>query len=539
MHSDLSSWLRRVGCAVALALLSARSHAAEPLAEACAKLTALAGPHFMVREARFTPAGIAPGMSKAFVEPVRLPDHCLFRGTLWPRKGADGRLYGIRFELRMPRNWNGRFLFEGGAGSDGLEFPAYGTFGSGNRVQPPAVAKGFAVVRTDSGHQSEQFDDREWSADQQARIDFAYNAVDKVTLKAKEVIEAYYGRKIDYSYFIGCSNGGRQGMLVTQRMPLYFDGVVAGNAAFRGDMSHLRAVWGLSVLSRISPRDEDGRPIVSKAFSHTDLKLVADAALKSCDALDGLADGMINDIKACHFDPAILTCKSGKTDSCLTQDQVTALKTLIEGPRDRKGQPLFGSFPYDTGIETHFAEVYLGTSPTSKANGWAATEMLGDVLNGMTPPDPQFDPYNMDFLDTWDRIQPYATTARADSTFLETFARRGKLIIFNGNSDYILSSNDIARWYDRLEQDTGGHTEDWARLFLVPGMKHCSHGLATDQFDPLASVQEWVEKGTPPDRIIATGTSFPGVTRPLCAWPKVARYVKGDPKNAQSFECRS
>lgn len=533
-----SSWVCRLClCIAALIFSRVQAVAATPGSAACAGLKSLAEPDFIVREAALVPAGPVPGLKAAEEEPAVLPEHCLFRGTLSPRTGAHGEAFGIGFELRMPTAWNGRFVFEGGGGMDGIEFPAYGSLWG--RLSPAAVSRGFAVVRTDSGHRGTSMNDGHFAIDQQARIDYAFNALDKVTLKAKAIIAAYYGKRAGYSYFIGCSNGGRQAMSVTERFPLYFDGVVAGDPSFNISHIAIREVWNIGVLSRIAPKDAAGRPILSKAFSKSDLKLVSDAVIKSCDALDGIADGMINDMAACHFDPRVLACSGNNTSSCLSEDQITAMHAVFEGPRDGQGRPLFVSYPYDTGIPTVWRGVHLGHSETSVPDSMEATLMLPTLrYHSLTPPEPTLDPLTVNIQEAWQRVAQTAALNDADWTFLNSFARHGKLILYQGISDYGLSAKELAAWYDRLAVDTGGHTQDWARLFLVPGMAHCSGGRATDQFDPLEAVQEWVEHGRAPERIVATGTAFPGQSRPLCPWPKVARYAQGDPKEASSFECR-
>lgn len=511
--------------------------AASPGKAACAALKSLAGPEFIVREASLMPAGQAPGDKVAEEGPAMLPEHCLFRGSLAPRTGALGEAFGIGFELRLPTAWNGRFVFEGGGGMDGLEFPAYGSLWG--RLSPVAVARGFAVVRTDSGHRSSGMNDGHFALDQQARIDYAFNALAAATLKAKAIIAAYYRKPAAHSYFIGCSNGGRQAMSVAERFPLYFDGVVAGDPSF--NISHLsvRHVWSIGVLSRIAPKDATGRPILSRSFSEADLKLVAAAVVKSCDALDGLADGMINDVAACQFDPRALACSGNKTPDCLSQPQVEAMRAVFEGPRDEQGRALFASFPYDTGIPTVWRGFNLGHSQTPVPDSAGMTLMLPTLrYHSLTPPQPGLDPLTFDFNETWRRVGQTAALNDADWTFLNSFAGHGKLILYQGVSDYGLSAKELAAWYDRLAVDTGGHTQDWARLFLVPGMAHCDGGRATDRFDPLEALQRWVENGEAPERIVATGASFPGQSRPLCPWPKVARYTQGDPKQASSFECR-
>ncbi len=492
-----------------------------------------------ITDARLIAAGPAPGSKAAIEDETTLPEHCLVRGVISRRTGVDGKEYGIGFELRMPTDWNGRFLFEGGGYMDGVSWLAYGSlFG---RLSPVALARGFAVVRTDSGHLNSKSGatGASFSLDQQARLDFGFNALDKVTLQAKALVRAYYGRRPDRAYFMGCSNGGRQAMLMAERFPEYFDGIIAGDPSFNITHLSIWLTWNQKVLAKIAPKDASGRPILSRAFSDDDLKLVSRAVVAQCDKKDGLADGMINDVAACDFDPSVLACKGpSKQPDCLSRDQVAAMKQVFEGPKDAVGKPLFPPFPYDTGISTTWRGTHLGTSDSSDANSMEATIGL-DTLRyySLTPPDLDLKPQDLDVEKAWKQVRQTAAMNDADWTFMNSFAAHGKLILYQGNSDYGLSAKGLAAWYEKAGHDTGGHIQDWARLFLVPGMGHCSGGMATDEFDPLTALVDWVERGQVPDRIVAKGKQFPGLSRPLCPWPKVARYKGGPTSSADSFVC--
>jgi len=468
---------------------------------------------------------------------VDLPAHCLFQGTIEPRTGPQGQRFGIGFELRLPSEWQGKWVFQGGGGLDGVLAPSYGATGGAN---PPALARGFAVVSTDGGHRSGSMVDAHFALDQQARIDYAYNAVDKTTLLAKVLIGRFYGKPPRRSYFVGCSNGGRQALMAAERMPLQFDGVVAGDPSFHLTRVNLDEAWNEIVAARAAPRDGQGRPILGLLFSAGDLQLVAAAVLKKCDALDGLADGMINDYRACRFDPAVLTCKGVKSDSCLTARQIAALKNVMDGPHDSRGHALYASFPYDAGIgDPAFRRMHFGTSDSAQTNSADAT--LGfDSLRyySLTPPDPGFDPMKFDFDRDPARLAETAKINDSDAVYLASFASHGKLLLYHGLSDQGLSPLDTVDWYERARAANSEPIGNWARLFLVPGMTHCAGGPATDQFDMLTALDDWVDQGRPPERIVATGKTFPGQSRPLCPYPRVARYVGGDTRSESSFACK-
>jgi pimeloyl-ACP methyl ester carboxylesterase len=523
---------------LALVLLGAGqwSLAADP-ATRCAALQAPLLPGLVIEAASLVPAGTVK-MGAGATSQIELPAHCLVRATLAARTGAAGQRLGIGMELRLPLEWNGRFLFQGGGGLDGVLAPSYGLI-SANHF-PPALSRGFAVVSTDGGHRGASMIDPQFALDQQARLDYGYNALDKTTLVAKELIARFYGTAPQHSYFVGCSNGGRQAMMAAERLPLQFDGIVAGDPSFRLTRTNVDEAWNEIVLARIAPRDSSGRPIISQAFSPADLQLVSSAVLKQCDARDGLVDGMINDFRGCDFDPGVLSCPAGKTAQCLSAPQVTALKALMQGPQDSQGHPLYAAFPYDAGIsDPAYYRMHLGTSTDGTPNSADAT--LGfDTLRylAMTPPNPGFNVFNFDFDRDVALTAESSKIIDADATDLNTFARHGKLLLYHGLSDQGLSPLDTLDWYERLRTPNGGSVKDWARLFMIPGMTHCAGGPATDQFDMLAAMVAWVENGEAPERIIARGDSFPGQSRPLCAFPNIARYAGGDPHNADSFRCQ-
>lgn len=507
-------------------------------AAACRGLTAAAGDHLVIAAARWMSAGPPPaGLSRMFpmLGQARLPAHCLVRGVLDPRVGVGGVKYGLGFELRLPANWNGRFLFQGGGGLDGAVLPAIGLVPAGGSL---ALTRGFAVISSDGGHEGQ---DASFAADQQARLDYAYAGLGPIATLGQSLIRRYYGRSARDSYFAGCSNGGREAMMVAERFPDLFNGIVAGDPGFNLSAAAIAEMWNVKHLLAIAPRDVHGAPILSQALTQGDLDLVSKTVLQVCDAQDGLRDGMINDVAACHFDPRQLLCKAGSSHDCLSEPKVRALEAIFGGPKDSAGHALYSDWPFDAGIDTPGWRIWkLGTSPTGVPNALDATLGVESMRHYfMTPPDPQMTPMTLDFDRARQATAQTAALNDATGTFFSSYiARGGKLIIYQGMSDPVFSADAIIAWYRQLMAQYR-QPQQWARLFLVPGMNHCGGGPATDQFDALTAVVRWTEDGEAPARIIAHGAAFPGVTRPLCPYPKYARYRSGKPAAEQSFVCAS
>ena len=485
-----------------------------------------AGPGVTLQKAESIPAGplaAPPGAPPG--PPAQAPAHCQVEGIIGAHTGRDGKPYGIRFALALPDPWNGRLLYQGGGGLNGSVQPPLGATAAGDSS---ALARGFAVVSSDSGHQGQGFD-ASFMADQQALLDFLYQDIGKVMGVARPLVAAHYGNAVAHSYFVGCSTGGREAMIAAQRYPNEFDGIVAGAPAMRTNYSNLATSWISTQLNTIAPKDAQGRPQTGQALSDGDRKLVVDGLLKACDALDGVQDGMIFNVRGCHFDPAVLQCPTRqKTDQCLSAAQVAAIKTGFAGPRTPAGVAAYTGFAYDTGIGfkgmglpglLNGAFVPEGPQPTDTrmdvearaAVAHDAREMAGDT-------------------DAWTNLSSYT-------------AHGGKLIFFHGMSDPWFSALDTVRYYEQLGGDSAngpGPVSDWSRLFLVPGMSHCGGGDATlDQFDLLSAIVGWVEQGQAPAQVVATGHDFPGRSRPLCAYPQHAHYKgSGDPQSAANFSCR-
>jgi hypothetical protein len=288
--------------------------------------------------------------------------------------------------------------------------------------------------------------------------------------------------------------------------------------------------------------------VLSRAFSDADLALVARGITAACDAADGAADGMVLQPEACRFDPRVLRCSGAKEASCLASDQVAALERTFAGPRDSSGRALYFGQAWDPGIMTAgWRQWEIGSSQTGVPNAANATLMAGALAHEFfTPPDPAFQIARFDFDRDPSRMEAFSAVfdTYRDAALVEFRARGGKLLIFHGTADPIFSALESIDYYQRLTRNSGGPeaTSTWARLFLVPGMNHCAGGPATDSFDGLGAITNWVETSATPVRIEASALSssqyFPNRTRPLCAYPAAARYTgAGSLEDGANFTC--
>jgi feruloyl esterase len=526
-----------IGSGIWLAAAVAAAIAQQPAQRAsCGDLQKLALPGIIVASSKEVPAG-----TRVNDKGPELPAHCLLRGEVNKHTAADGKSYGDMFELRLPNDWNGRLLFQGGGGLDGVVQPAVG---SGSALERPALARGYAVVSTDGGHEADPRDPKSMGAfgsDPGALADYEYRSTRLVTDAAKAILVKYYGEKPKRSYFRGCSNGGREGLIAIQRYPQYFDGVIAGAPAFRLTRAMIAEAWNTMQYSAIAPRDAQGQPELRNALSETDLQLVSHAVLAKCDALDGVKDDLISNPEACHFDPATLQCPGEKMDSCLSAAQVTAMKKAMGGPVDSHGKALYSSWPYDSGISGDGWRAWiLGSARTPSINTLIFPPAINDMaLAGKQPP---IDVMHFDFDKDAARLNKAAEVSlNAESTNLAAFRKhRGKLILYTGMSDPVFSANDLIRYYKAVTVANGGQkaTYSFARLFLLPGINHCGGGPGLDSFDSLTALEDWVEDGTPPEHMILKGNAFPGRTRPMCPYPLTPIYNGwGNAENAASFSC--
>jgi hypothetical protein len=502
-----------------------------------------------------------------------LPRHCILTGKINERSGVEGKSYAIQFEMRLPADWNGRFLHQVNGGNDGEVVQALGDKPDFNSIGgKSALARGFAVVSSDSGHSGRDPANRAmglaagaaFGLDPQARRDYGYAADLTVAPIAKAIITAHYGRKPDYSYMYGCSNGGRHAMVGASRMPEIYDGFLVGNPGFELPKAAIQHAWDLQNFTRIDPD-------IRKSFTRDDATLLSTKIVEVCDGLDGLKDGLTANLAACQkaFDFNSLQCTHDATEGCLPEVKVTALKAIFSGPKNSKGEALYSDWPADGGVGTGNWRMWKVESPIAPWNNYPIIATMGSASLAMvftTPPtriEGDNDHLN-DFLAKFDFDQDAPKIFARDTTFTESpmdlmtppdaasptlsgmRAANHKMILFHGQADPVFSVNDTIRWYERLNANSGGKADAFARLFTIPGVTHCGGGAGLDRFDALDALTDWVEKGKAPDQIVAsvspgnkeTPASWSATrSRPLCPWPKYARYQGGEVESAASFAC--
>ncbi|HTV18319.1 MAG TPA: tannase/feruloyl esterase family alpha/beta hydrolase [Polyangiaceae bacterium] len=494
---------------------------------------------------------------------ISLPRHCLVRGSIDERTGTDGKPYAIGFELRLPaKGHNGSLFFQGGGGTDGVVNPAYGDLV--NNPSSNALTRGYAVVSTDGGHGTGMAD-VSFGLDPQARIDYGYNAVGRTTSAAKALMLAFYGEAPKRSYFVGCSNGGRQALVAATRFPDQFDGILAIDPGLHLPNAALAQAWDTRQLIGAGVPGQLPRDI----FTPEVLASVAGGILAHCDELDGLEDGIVADARACAgaFDVErdVPTCAEPASAGCLPAPLKTALAAVFGGAQGSQGAKLYAPFPWDPGISGgnwRFWKVDAGFAPLP-LNTIVGAGALGYVFT--TPPDqPDLSDAGLGYQLSVDLDAAAMKIAAVDGDFTESAidfmtppnetdlarldAHGGKLVVVHGIADPVFSATDSAAWYDALLA-ADANAADYARLFLVPGMNHCAGGPATDRFDLLPALEAWVEGGAAPESIEAhVNPESPDVlalgwpssrSRLLCPYPAHAVFAPGaaDPESAVSFSC--
>ena len=453
-----------------------------------------------------------------------VPEFCLVQGLIAPE---------VRFELSLPSAWNGRLYMSGNGGYAGE--PLAAPF----RVQrrEAALRRGFAAVATNTGHDAAREPLATFAASPQKLVDYAYRAVHVTATTAKELARAYYGAAPARSYFDGCSTGGRQGLVSAQRFPDDFDGIVVGAPVldFTGTMLHYVAFnQALAAAPRLGAK----------------VGLIARAGYEKCDAADGLADGLIDDPRRCRVDPAadLPRCADDAGDStCLTGPEVTALARIRDGVVVN-GQTVFPGFPVG-------GEASVPTSAGGLRSGWERWIVTGDgrptqtvqyvesFFKHMATPGTEIDWRTVDPARDAEKLRPVSALLDATDPDLRRFrARGGKILMYYGWADPALTPLMGVGYYERVRAAMGPTTGEFFRLFMMPGVFHCAGGVGPDAVDTMTPLVAWVERGTPPNQLVATRRRGGAVerTRPLCPYPQVARHTgSGSTDDAASFACAS
>lgn len=499
---------------------------------------------------------------------VATPEHCLVSGEMYRRTSSvDGKSYAVGFQMRLPRNWNGRYYYQANGGIDGSVVTAAGALGGGPVTG--ALAQGFAVMSSDAGHNNATVGGSAFGLDPQARLDYGYQAEAKLLPTAKEVIRTAYGKLPDRSYYGGCSNGGRHTLVAAARYPEDYDGYLAGAPGYNLPKAAVASIAGGQLYRSISSDPSSITAAnLATAWTPAERALVSAAVVSKCDALDGVADGIVHATSACqaafNLQTDVPTCSGARDGTCLSAAQKSVIAQIFAGPKTTAGATIYASFPFDSGhgaggipFWEFTAPVALdsgavgqifkvaplaGTSTADELATWALTTSVDTMVQEINATDATYAESAMSFM------------TPPSPTKLGALKRRGaKIMVYHGVSDPIFSVDDTQAWYEGLRSNNGGDASDFARFFPVPGMGHCSGGPATDQFDMLSKLVAWVEQGQAPDSVIASarGTGNAGGvnadlpstwsatrTRPLCAYPKIARYDgSGDVESASSFRC--
>jgi feruloyl esterase len=491
----------------ALVLVPQLVHAAS-----CDSVKSLVQPNLTITLAQtvaagtFTQEGARGGNANAF---KNLPAFCRVAATLKPTADSD-----IRIEVWLPEtNWSGKLQSVGNGGWAGtISYPAMAT----------ALAAGFAAASTDTGHTGGNANFI--TGHPEKVIDFGYRAVHEMTVAAKSVINRYYGVEPRYSYWNGCSTGGRQALSEAERYPDDYDGILAGAPAIYASRLQGTQVWAAQAVHK-----DDASYIPPAKYP-----MIHEAVLQQCDALDGVKDGVLENPMLCKFDPKVLACKSGDSASCLTPPQLEAAKKLYAGPKDsRTGKQAFPGL--EPGSELQW-NMLAGPQPMTLATDVYKYLVFNNAnwdyktLN----PDSDFPMAEKALKDSMDATDP---------NLKPFFDRGGKLLIYHGWSDPGIPPLNSVQYYQSVVDKLGGtsKTTNSIRLFMIPGMNHCQGGNGTDKFDGITAVSQWKETGKAPDQILASHQTAGKVdrTRPLCPYPQAAVYKgSGSTDEAANFVCK-
>jgi len=518
---------------VFLAVLFYSSMAMALPQDACERLINLKIPNARVTLATIVAAGTFDGPPAPFTGKdisgfyKILPAFCRVAVTATPTVDSQ-----IELEVWLPAaGWNGKLQGLGNGGFAGqIDYFSLGY----------ALLRGYVATATDAGHPGV---DAAWALGHPEKVvDFGHRGIHEMTRVAKAVTQAFYAKPPQHSFFTGCSDGGREALMEAQRYPEDYDGILAGAPS---------NYWtGLLTLAAA-----DTQPLMDAAsfIPQERIKLIADAVNAACDAQDGVTDGILNDPRQCHFDPATLACKDGvNTDECLTQPQIAALKKIYDGLRDSHGVRLFpGHLPGAEGGVSGWGFWITGPAPGKSVMAFLARAYFSDMVYEKADWDLKTFSVDAGFKAAQQKTGDALDATNPD---LKAFrSRGGKLILYHGWNDPAIPALNTVNYYSNVIATMGqGQADSFVRLYMAPGVQHCVGGPGADSFvdigqDPqhslYASLEQWVEKGTAPGTVIAS--KFKGIdrknavmTKPLCAYPLALKYKgSGNPNDAASFTC--
>lgn len=460
---------------------------------------------------------------------VQVPEHCDVRGTVWPE---------AKFAVKLPTNWNNRFYMVGGGGYAGQL--GLGPMNTG-------LQKGYATATTDTGHDAakeplgtfaEHRPDNP-NADRK-KLDYAYLAVHNTAALAKQIIKSYYGSDAKYSYWVGCSTGGRQGLMEAQRYPEDFDGYLIGAPVLKQSHEGMRGIWNAQAVST-----------GSGAVAYDKLQMLADAVYKKCDGPqpggDGLQDGLITDPRKCRFDPLkdLPKCANDEASKdCFTTAQMQGLKKVYDGARNSKGDLLYPGQPLGAEIAVGGRSGWMGSIGGDGGLGL----IFGETFMRFLAFEPQrgkaWSWKQFDFDADPAQMAAFSKVIDATNPDLTKLKKRGgKIIHYHGWADALVNPQMSVDYYESVMKKMGSRqTKEFYRLYMIPGMFHCAGGVGCDRADWFAPLVGWVEKGVAPGAIQSSRLEKGETvrTRPQCVYPEVARYNgQGDINKAENFTCTS
>jgi feruloyl esterase len=451
---------------------------------------------------------------------VRAPvDFCRVTAKLRSSPGSQ-----ITAEVWLPPQWNGKLLAFGGGGFNG------GLSAAGLVLLAP-LKKGYAGIATDAGHADTESAKFTHDLPEQYK-DYAYRANHIAAGFLRSLATSFYGAPVKRAYFHGCSNGGRDALMEARRFPEDYDGIIVGAPAAAWSKLMVSFAWNAQA-AHAAPELEDK------------LKLVQNAVIAKCDALDGVKDQLIENPPNCKFDPAELQCKGSDGSSCLTASEVTALSKIYEGPRLTDGTQVYAGMPVGgEGLKGNW-DSWIAKKDSGQA-GFAR-----ETFRWMVYGDPKWEISRFDIDRDYAKAQErMAPMMNSDDPDLSGFVGHGgKLLLYHGWNDAAIPAGATVDYYESVRQTLGPAADEHVRLFMVPGLMHCGGGVGPTDFDLLGQIDRWVESSQAPERILANEYDPPAVfgpapkakvvrTRPLCPWPKVAHYKgSGSTDDAANFAC--